>query len=66
MSPVEEVVDYLMEKFAVAEYISDIEQGKAAFFERAGILDEESQDYEMKMIQFAHWFLFSRPLNEKM
>ncbi len=58
------VVDQLMQYFSGPKFREDVEQGKARFFEGAGILDEESQDYENKMIQFSHWYLFSRRLIE--
>ena len=33
------------------------------FFNKAGVMDEESPDFEMKMMQFVDWYCLTRPLN---
>lgn len=51
-----------MQHFTSAEFMAEVEAAKKEFFERAGIFDEYSPDFEMKMSQFMDWYLFSRPL----
>ena len=58
------LTDELMRFYTQNEYLSEIEKAKAYFFERAGVVDDEAQDYEMKMTQFSDWYVFARPLDE--
>lgn len=58
------LVEKLMTYFAASAYTDEISVAKHEFFDRAGILDEASTDFEMKMAQFVDWYLFSRPLRQ--
>lgn len=60
----DDVVEKLMSAFAGADHAEEVAEAKKEFFDRAGILDETAQDFEMKMAQFVDWYLFSRPLTK--
>lgn len=60
----EPLIEKLMQYFTADSFIEEVRHGKDEFFKRAGIFDEESPDFEMKMAQFADWYLFSRKLNK--
>ena len=57
------LVDKLMQHFTSGPYAADVATAKKEFFDRAGTFDEQSNDFEMKMAQFADWYLFHRPLD---
>lgn len=59
----EPVIEKLMQHFTANSYAEEVPQAKEEFFKRAGIFDEESHDFEMKMAQFADWYLFTRKLS---
>lgn len=61
----EGVFDRFMQHFTAKEFMPEVESAKKEFFERAGIFDEYSPDFEMKMSQFMDWYLFSRKLNKQ-
>ena len=56
------LVEKLMDVYANSSFSEEVVHAKREFFDRAGILDELSGDFEMKMAQFVDWYLFSRPL----
>lgn len=58
------LVEKLMNHFAGPEFADEVSAAKHEFFDRAGILDEMANDFEMKMAQFVDWYLFSRPLRK--
>lgn len=58
----ESLVEKLMTHFSGPTYQDEVSEAKSIFFDRAGILDETSGDFEMKMAQFVDWFLFSREM----
>lgn len=55
------VIEKLMHHFAGQSFSDEVADAKREFFDRAGILDETSGDFESKMAQFVDWYLFSRP-----
>lgn len=57
-------IEKLLAIFTGPHYARDVQEGKREFFERAGIVDEESSNFETRMSQFLDWFLFSRELIE--
>ncbi len=63
MNIYEPLTDRLLQCFTTEEFADDVEQGRIVFFEGTGFLDEEAENYNMKMKQFGDWFLFHRPLN---
>jgi hypothetical protein len=58
-----QLIDGLMQFYTSGDFASEAVQAKNEFFELAGIFDEQSNNFEMKMAQFTDWFLFSRKLN---
>lgn len=57
----ESVIEKLMNHYAGTSFSDEVTDAKREFFDRAGILDEASGDFESKMSQFVDWYLFSRP-----
>ena len=53
-----------MQFYSDQKFSDEVERGKKEFFERAGVMDEDSPDFDVKMSQFVDWFLFSRTLVE--
>lgn len=58
------VIEKLMHHFAGKAFADEVADAKREFFDRAGILDETSGDFESKMAQFVDWYLFSRPTRQ--
>lgn len=61
---IEKLTEPVLTHFTQAPFSAELQQAKVEFFERAGIVDEESHQFEPRMAQFLDWFLFSRDLNE--
>lgn len=59
----EPFVEKIMQHFTSALYVEEVAEAKEDFFKWAGIFDEETSDFEMKMAQFMDWFIFTRPLS---
>lgn len=57
------LLDKFMQAYTAEQFHEEVEQAKAHFFEGTGFLDEESEDFEMKMMQFADWYVFNYPLS---
>jgi hypothetical protein len=51
--------------YTSGNYAAEIGRAKQIFFDDAGIMDEASNHFEMRMTQFLEWFLFTRPLDGK-
>jgi len=58
-----QLIEDLMQFYASGEFSSEAVQGKNEFYEFAGIFDEQSQNFDLKMAQFTDWYIFSRPLS---
>jgi hypothetical protein len=58
----EEMIDRLIVFFTGDRFRDDVAKAKKDFFDEAGVMDEESEVFEMRMTQFLEWYLFSRPL----
>lgn len=58
----DELMDRLTLYFTGDDYRTDVTTAKKEFFDEAGVMDEESQAFEMRMTQFLEWYLFTRPL----
>lgn len=56
------LVDKLMQHFTSGKYSEEVKTAKKEFFDRAGMFDENSHDFEMKMAQFSDWYIFNRAL----
>lgn len=61
---IDRVTESVLSHFTSSNYSTELQQAKAEFFERAGIIDEESHQFEPRMAQFLDWYIFSRDLTE--
>lgn len=57
-----EIIEELMQFYAAGSFADEAVMAKLEFFDLAGIFDEQSPSFDMRMAQFTDWFLFSRPL----
>lgn len=60
----ESYIEKLMQHFTGKEFAEEVTSAKKEFHDRAGLFDEGTGDYEMKMSQFSDWFLFIRPFGK--
>ena len=56
--------DELMKHYTSDIFKDEVIEAKKAFFGGNGPVDAEEPDYEMKIIHFSEWYLFTRPLKE--
>lgn len=59
-----QLLDDLMRFYTEGDFGSEAVQAKNEFYDLAGIFDQQSHGFEMKMAQFSDWFIFSRKLNQ--
>jgi hypothetical protein len=59
-----QLIDLLMQFYAAGPYSNEAVQAKNEFFDLAGIFDEQSNVFELRMAQFSDWYLFSRQMPE--
>lgn len=64
MNEYEKVLEQLIQIFTAGDFQKEALNAKREFFERAGIVDEESVNFEMRMSQFLDWYMFSRELSD--
>ncbi len=60
----EKILETLIQRFTGSDYQREALEAKKEFFERAGIVDEESVSFETRMSQFLDWYMFSRELSD--
>ncbi len=60
----DDLTELLMNHFTSQSFSEEVESAKREFFDRVGIFDEDSADFEMKMSQYVDWYLFTRKLNK--
>src|SRR5580704_17981913 len=60
----EPYVDRLMQHYTSGSYLTEVQAAKEEFFDKAGVFDESSLDFELKMAQFVDWYLFSRKMTQ--
>lgn len=58
-----QMIDSLMQFYADGDFAPEAVQAKNEFYDIAGMFDEQSSNFELKMAQFTDWYLFSRRLN---
>lgn len=56
----EKLIEKLLQHYAGDTYKSEVQEAKKEFFEQAGILDQDSVQFEVRMAQFLDWYLFTR------
>ena len=64
MNQYENLLEKLIQVFTGPDYQREVLEAKREFFERAGIVDEESVNFETRMSQFLDWYMFSRELSD--
>ncbi len=60
----DEYLEKLTSHFTGSEFAKEIKLAKSEFFERAGIVDEADENFDVRMSQFLDWYLFSRKLSQ--
>ena len=58
----EPLIDRLIVHFAGDAWRAEVANAKKEFFQDAGIMDEQTDQFEMRMTQFLDWYLFTRKL----
>ncbi len=58
----EPLIDRLIVYFTGDAWRAEVATAKKSFFQDAGIMDEQTDHFEMRMTQFLDWYLFSRKL----
>ncbi|MBK7890431.1 MAG: hypothetical protein IPJ84_06140 [Bdellovibrionales bacterium] len=58
----DEYIDRLIVHFTNEKWRDEVAVAKKEFFQDAGIMDEQTHHFEMRMSQFLDWYLFSRLL----
>lgn len=56
------VIDKILAHFAGPLFVEEMKKAKSEFFDNAGILEEKSDQYELRMSQFFDWYFFTREL----
>lgn len=58
------LIEKMLEYFAGPVYLDEVTGAKREFFEQAGIVDDDSAHFEVRMAQFLDWYLFTRELSK--
>ncbi len=64
MTMYNELIDRLVLFFTGERFKKEVATAKKEFFDEAGVIDEESNGFEMRMTQFLEWYVFTRPLSD--
>lgn len=59
----EKLMEKILNHFAGEVFKDEVKKAKADFFDNAGILDENSPQFELRMSQFFDWYFFTRELS---
>jgi len=62
MSSYFELIEKILAHFAGEQFRDEVRVAKSEFFDNAGILDEHSDQFELRMSQFFDWYFFTREL----
>lgn len=57
-----ELIEKILAHFAGEQFRDEVRVAKSEFFDNAGILDEHSEQFELRMSQFFDWYFFTREL----
>lgn len=63
MSVFDAVYEKLIHRYTTGDYTVEVADAKREFFENAGILNDESSEFELRMSQFLDWYLLTRELS---
>ena len=58
------LIEKVLHRYTMKPFDKEVAEAKREFFENAGILNEESEHFEMRMAQFLDWYTFTRELSE--
>lgn len=56
------LIGKILNHFAGDAFNEEVRFAKGEFFDNAGILEEQSEQFELRMSQFFDWYLFTREL----
>jgi hypothetical protein len=59
------LIEKILKYFTSEKYADEVKLAKREFFEQAGILDDDSSHFELRMAQFLDWYLFTRELRNE-
>jgi hypothetical protein len=59
---IDELKDFLGEKFSTGEFYSAVHAAKLEFFQKAGTISEDDIEFETRMNVFMDWYLIDRDL----
>lgn len=62
MNEYKSILEKLMQYYTSGDYANEVVLAKTEFYDLAGIFDEESENFELKMSQFIDWYIFSKKL----
>lgn len=57
-----QLIEKILSHFAGEQFKEEVRIAKSEFFDNAGILDEHSEQFELRMSQFFDWYFFTREL----
>ena len=60
----DDLIDTLMQVYTQGSFEQEVAEAKKEFSKEAGLLDEESPEFEMRMAQFIDWYIFRRILKQ--
>src|SRR5689334_4227428 len=55
-------LDPVIEMFTTGDYYKEVYQAKQEYFEKAGVVYEDDEEFENRMCIFMDWYLFDREL----
>lgn len=58
----QDIMSKILQHFAGDSFKEEVRFAKGEFFDNSGILDEHSENFELRMSQFFDWYLFTREL----
>lgn len=57
-----QIIEKILSHFAGDQFKDEVRGAKSDFFDNAGILDEHSDQFELRMSQFFDWYFFTREM----
>lgn len=54
------LIERLLQHYAGSEFREEVGEAKKEFFDQAGIVDQDTEQFEIRMAQFLDWYLFTR------
>lgn len=60
--PYEALMEKILGVYAGPDYTNEVAEARRQFFDRTAVLDENSENYQLRIHQFYDWYFFTRPL----